>query len=432
MAKTKDKKTENKPSSNFEDGVVQGHMAADSDETQNSLQNTDPQQTSTNSENSTNVSDTNTSLDNLQKQILALTSIVTSLVDNKSLNSTSTPGTSTGSVNTAEKNSPTRPPLKRASKDHEISSSNDEGELEEGEFQHGSEVDSDTASELLGPRSPKRQRTVADLVDRVMNKNKEDSTKLPEPASWLERAMQKYKKPQEKGPKVQEEIATLINFLGTDEATQEKVGDIVIPENLKLKTSRVNPEIYGGMSERSKLMEKAFQSINQAVNAGIALVAYSLDSLSDVQGEQAEGAKMKLIDATSTLTRATQSISFLRREALRFEIPSNLKALISKAPNNQDLLFGDDLKEAVDTAEASEKLKNRVSKHPFKHTPKNDFQKGKFNSKFKYKQKPKKSYHSKKGKENYDRDNYRSSQDYNRNRYSGSRDDKRDHRPRQY
>jgi hypothetical protein len=304
-----------------------------------------------------------------------------------------------------------------------------EDEVDQDEDGEISAVDSDEENELLGPPSPKRPR-MAHYLDKLLNKGKEKEE--AESASWLEKAQNKYAKPQEKGPKVQQDLADLVNFLGTDSAIQEKVADVVIPENLDLKTPKVNPEIYSGMSERSRYMEKSFQGINQAINAGISLVAYSIDAMSDVKGDKAEVAKLKLIDASSTLTRATQALSQLRREALRYEIPSNLKSLISKAPNNQDMLFGNDLKEAVDDAEAREKLKNKVSKPNYKTNPKNDYRKGKYGGKQRQDFIPKKG---RGGYNNYNRDNY-NRDNYNKNsrdfKNKSSRGDRKDYRPRQY
>jgi hypothetical protein len=212
-----------------------------------------------------NVSETTESMQNLQKQILMLTNLVSSLVEHQEKGKED-PSTS-GFVPPSNKDNSF--PRKRAAKEHDISSS------EEEEEEHISDIDSDEEAQLLRPSSPKKVKK--DYLERFLKRGESDKVKEHDKSvSWVKKAQSKYSKPQEKGPKVQKELADVINFLSTEEALQAKVDDVVFPENLNLITSRVNPEIYSGISERAKYMEKSFQGINQSINEGISLIAYSI------------------------------------------------------------------------------------------------------------------------------------------------------------
>ena len=168
------------------------------------------------------------------------------------------------------------------------------------------------------------------------------------------------------GPKVDTELADIINSLLKaglpEEKIQEKMNKYHRPENCENLTKvRVNQEIWDNLSPPIRSQDVRMQKVQTSVYKGMCALAVMINKLLDHMPSSpgiVNGLLPEATDAFALLANANTELNHRRRELIKPDLHSDYKHLCSTSLVVTDKLFGDDLpKQVKDLTEV-----NRVGK----------------------------------------------------------------------
>ena len=216
-----------------------------------------------------------------------------------------------------------------------------------------------------------------DAMNQLINNNNESNngseSECEDQNIALKNLISDFKLDEECGPDINPTLAEALKDVWCKRLTKEKAKKRLEkynrPENCKdLRTVKVNPEIFGNISDASRSHDIKMQKMQTTLVRGTIPVVQTLDILMRLKPNQKIGNKelgeLKQLasDTIGLLSHANQQILQMRRNAMSPQLSTEYKQLKTDVPSDSTLLFGDDLKQRLATIKAT----NKASKPAYK------------------------------------------------------------------
>lgn len=222
-----------------------------------------------------------------------------------------------------------------------------------------------------------------DFVQKMMNcSNQNDQEKFDEPDldEELKLAFQDCEKGLDVGPPVHRTVAEAFNRTVKRPLSKETLTDLTskmkIPENCQLSVPKVNTEIWGHLSNKTKICDLNWQSLqhniayaltNLAVTSNLISSKVGTTEISTTLASQILRANM---DAANMLGYAMQQINNKRKAEIKPFLNADFAGICSSSVPVTDFLFGNDLKETLKNSKTeSMVMKQTFTRRNFRGKP---------------------------------------------------------------
>ena len=170
------------------------------------------------------------------------------------------------------------------------------------------------------------------------DKQVSDNNTVPKPKGFSS----KFADVDQLGPPVNDAIATEVDYMLSEKLQDSKITETLkqyhAPSNLKrLKSQKVNPPIWGTLSDGKKKFDMRLQRVQTSLTSGLNALVRSI-------GDSAVSAELE--NAMALLCNANYELNVARKEHIKPELNPAYHHLVKK-PVGVDYLFGDDLQSYV-------------------------------------------------------------------------------------
>ena len=232
------------------------------------------------------------------------------------------------------------------------------------EGQYFSEEDKRASdSEREFRQSTTKKKKVEDKLANLCTKVKEKNSKQHEKPD-LSFVKKQYKKEEETGPKIDEDLADVFNTMAQgemeDEMLEEKMAKHKRPENCEYFTPRVNSELWSCMDHTAKSDDLRTQKRQAVVTTAVNIVVNLAQKCMVGDEMSTQDLFSGLTDTAGLLLKVVHDMSLDRRRKIvnSSSVDVKYKKLASAEVPVTKQLFGDDLKTACNQIDTSNKLGN--------------------------------------------------------------------------
>ena len=180
------------------------------------------------------------------------------------------------------------------------------------------------------------------------------------------------------GPPISEHLAKILNekFHIELELAQRKglIEKYLTPENCTgFYRPRINKEIWASMTSASKVSDRSYMALQDALVTASSALALSIDDILKVREKNSDldcqTIVARQIDVITLLGHVSKELSYRRKEALRSVIHPDFRGACGRTTKPTTLLFGDDLPKIMQEVRTTSRIFQNFSGHSSRRGP---------------------------------------------------------------
>ncbi|CAB4043109.1 Hypothetical predicted protein, partial [Paramuricea clavata] len=251
-------------------------------------------------------------------------------------------------------------------------------ELEEGELEtNGSDGENGRQNDRHSQEEPDVSdgTNVQRMIERAKTQNATEQAKEPSVLDGIRGEM----KTAETGPKVNDDLAEIVNGLVqkglSEEKLQDKLNKYPSPENCEaLSKVRVNQLIWDNLQPNTRSQDLRFQKVQTALIKGMAAIVRATDTALAHVTTLPAGKEIveSMTDAIALCAHANSELNIRRKELIKPDLHEDYKHLCSASVPSSSQLFGDDLSKQVKDLTEVNKVGRKMTRHnnkPYARAP---------------------------------------------------------------
>jgi hypothetical protein len=204
------------------------------------------------------------------------------------------------------------------------------------------------------------------MIERTKTQNTTDMAKEPSVLDGIRGEM----KTAEMGPKVNNDLAEIVNGLVqkglSEEKLQDKLNKYPSPENCKaLSKVRVNQLIWDNLQPNTRSQDLRFQKVQTALIKGMAAIVRATDTALAHVTTLPAGKEIveSMTDAIALCAHANSELNICRKELIKPDLHEDYKHLCLASVPSSSQLFGDDISKQVKDLTEINKVGRKMTRH---------------------------------------------------------------------